>query len=266
MQSATFHRVTSVLRPSKEGLFYCKEENMEFTYQAYDRLCKAAKETGKVMNYKEAATAESFLILRHDIEFSVRKAYRMAEIEASHGLSATYFVQIGNNAYNGISDENAMILREIHGMGHDIGLHYRQNENNAELEIPWQAGILEAVLGIPIDSFSCHRARGDYDKIRVDGMINAYAEPFFYRTDSPETAPTRYVSDSKYLWRFGEPEDALSADRAQLLTHPFQWGDEDRDLESVFSDLRKESQCSLFWAFKGEYARFAEIERKFICV
>lgn len=212
------------------------------TYEVLKQIISDAVNSGKLADYTEATIVSDFLILRHDIEFSLRKAYRMAKIEASLGAQASFFVQLENNSYNPLSDENRWILREIDGMGHHIGLHYRQRGADCENEasrIKAQAKMLGAMIGVDIDRFSCHKPYGHYNQIEVDGMINAYGRWYFDRTDDPKTASIKYISDSNLRWNYGYPDEETIKNnkRIQLLIHPYGWGEKLRTPKEVIKEL-----------------------------
>ena len=59
--------------------------NYKPSYDEYRKILKNIKASGKLMDYKDALNADEFLILRHDVEFSLERAYRMAQIEACEG-------------------------------------------------------------------------------------------------------------------------------------------------------------------------------------
>ena len=65
-----------------------------------------------------------FSLIRHDVEFSPRRALRLAEIDSDLSVSSTFFFQVRNNAYNILSNENIDILNRIKNLGMDIGLHF----------------------------------------------------------------------------------------------------------------------------------------------
>lgn len=89
---------------------------------------------GGVKDYSEITTKdEKFIILRHDIEFSPKRAYDLAVVEAKYGICSTFFFQISNNAYNIFSEKNKERIMEIMSMGHKVGLHFhRQGSNDLE--------------------------------------------------------------------------------------------------------------------------------------
>lgn len=212
------------------------------TYDEFKKIIADAMNSRKVADYKDAPLRSEFLILRHDVEFSLEKAYTMAKIESSLGAQASFFVQLENNSYNPLSDENQWFLHEISSMGHHIGLHYRQKGIHCENEakaIKVQAVILGNMIGRRIDRFSCHKPYGNYNQIEVDGMINAYGASFFDRTDHPETAKIKYISDSNLQWNYGYPdrETFKKHKRIQLLIHPYGWGEEKRSPKEIIKEL-----------------------------
>ena len=65
----------------------------------------------------------SYCLIRHDVDFSVSSALRMAALEADLGLSATYFLLFSAD-YNLLAPENSRLPRALVEMGHEVGLHY----------------------------------------------------------------------------------------------------------------------------------------------
>ena len=160
--------------------------------------------------------------------------------------------------------ENVVLLRRIAILGHQVGLHYRQGRENDADEISRQAKYLSETIGFPVTSFSVHRpkAGSEYEKIEVPGLINAYGREFFTRTDNPEKAEVKYISDSKFRWNYGYPSAELLAkhDRVQVLVHPFQWAEEPFTLAQCFYGLYAQKSKDLIQTFRDEYERFSEVE------
>ena len=104
------------------------------SYSEYRKILKRMRETGRLCSFEEAQSRDSFIVLRHDIEFSIPKALQMALIERRSGVKSVYYVQTGNRAYNPFASENLVLLRMIAMLGHRIGLHYRQGEGNYQDE------------------------------------------------------------------------------------------------------------------------------------
>ena len=222
-----------------------------FSLENLRRILQRVKETGRLCDFADAE--EDFIVLRHDVEFSLDKAVEVARIEHEMGIEATYFVQVGNESYNPFSDRSKAIIDEIRGYGHKIGLHYRWGEHPYE-EIVRQSKFLEWAIGARIDRYSTHRPQAwqNYEENLVPGMINAYGSRFFERTDHPETARVKYMSDSRYTWRFGFPdEENLKAKRVQILIHPFQW--ESESIEDCFGRLLRIAEENNRENYKREF-------------
>ena len=66
---------------------------MKFTYEAYKALLALLKKGGYAFrNYHNYGDTSRCVILRHDIDFSLESAVRLAEVERESGVSSTYFV------------------------------------------------------------------------------------------------------------------------------------------------------------------------------
>ena len=237
------------------------------TYDNFRQLIDAARKTHKVKKFTEVTPEDrEFIVIRHDIEFDIEKALKMAEVEKEIGVRSTYLVQIGSEAYNAFSDDNRYRLRRIAELGHDVGLHYRQIgqcKRREETEIEIQLRALQAMVPEAVRVFGCHRPRNGtaYHEYEVDGAINTYGQPFFYRTDNPILAKTRYISDSKWRWNYGEPIYQFFRDvpRVQFLTHPFQWSAKGNPMGETFHRLEMYKRTELIATFESEYERYAEI-------
>ena len=73
----------------------------DFTIQNYQRLLNLAKQNYDFVSFKQIwETRGKAIVLRHDVEFSVPIALKMAEIENTLGIRATYFVQLHSEFYN----------------------------------------------------------------------------------------------------------------------------------------------------------------------
>lgn len=240
--------------------------NMDYipSYENYRQIINAIKSTHKLADFYSYREKSEWIIIRHDIEFDIQKALDMAEIEADLGVKSTYFVQIGSDAYNAFSDDNLERLHRIIDLGHDLGLHYRQTGTLSDtLNISHQLDVLQTMISKASRIVACHRPKKGSPYHEYSGnFTNAYAEPFFYRTDDPEEAPTRYISDSKWRWNYGEPIYQTFRDepRIQFLTHPFQWSAKGDSMRDTFGRLELYKRLELRETFRNEYERYAEID------
>ncbi len=96
-----------------------------FSYNEFKNIINLIKVYLPIVDFADVnGDTTSFCVLRHDIEFSVDRALKMARIEADElGVVSTYTVQLRNNTYNALSEKNIKAVQEICKMGHKIGLH-----------------------------------------------------------------------------------------------------------------------------------------------
>lgn len=215
------------------------------------------------MDYWEAKTSDKFLVLRHDIEFSVERAYKMAMIEKEEGIISTYFLQIESNSYNAFSEKNKTFLYGIINAGHHIGLHYHLGKELSPIhvrdEIRDQIRIMSEMLRYQVDRFSIHRPveQSQYYKIAIDGIINAYSKEFFtHITDVTENSvlEVKYIADSKHRWNYGYPDSDTIENhpKIQLLIHPYSWAEEEADEFEMFNQLANEKEVEILNTFDEE--------------
>lgn len=241
------------------GCFFLRRNMYIPSYDRYLELLRMLKNTNRIAKFTEVTSStDEFVILRHDIEFDISKAFQMALIENSYGVKATYFVQIESDVYNPFSESNRDMLNEITRMGHSLGLHFRQRDDEMKnvADIARQLDVLKSEFPDSERIFSCHIPKRNslYNRYRVEGAINAYSEPFFYRTNTPRFAPTRYITDSRWEWNYGEPSPQLFRDcpRIQLLIHPFRWSPKADEVNRTFAKLLSRRLCDIEYAFQTE--------------
>jgi len=243
-----------------------------FSYDDYKEILNIIKDSGRyVSNYLDALYLERYVLMRHDIEYSVKRAYDLAKVESSLDFTSSYFFQWTNNSYNILSSRNISMLRDMHERGHIIGLHFALNGmTDMELirkQIIKEMHMLSEMLGFEISQFSIHRPSSDVlkENIKLPGIINTYQDEFFTFTESitSETKlKVKYMSDANHKWRYGYPnkENILSYDKVQILTHPFAWSrvgyDNFRNYQTLLQEKYKElidsvdAECKDFCEFK----------------
>jgi len=201
----------------------------EFTENGFLRLLRALK----TANYRFARYHESIVerhvLWRHDVDFSMHRATRLAAIEAEEGVVATYFINPHSAFYNLLEPEISRLAARIRELGHEIGLHFDAGAYSVpiwkqpELEhaLARERTLLENMLGFRIDCVSWHNPDLsnllDFDADEIAGLANAYGARV--RRDYA------YCSDSNGYWRF-RPMAEVIADgqpRLHLLTHPAWW-------------------------------------------
>jgi hypothetical protein len=98
-----------------------------FTYEEYTQIISMYSD--RMRSFNEALGLSDFVILRHDVEFSVTRALKMAQIENQKKIKSTYFFQVISGAYNPFSNAHRKAIELIHEMGHNIGLHGKRSIN-----------------------------------------------------------------------------------------------------------------------------------------
>jgi hypothetical protein len=94
---------------------------LDFTVKAYHKLLDTLVSEGYSFQTFEqflALTAKRVVILRHDVDARNQNSLLFAKIQHERKIKGSYYFRMVNGSY----DEQ--IIREISGMGHEIGYHY----------------------------------------------------------------------------------------------------------------------------------------------
>lgn len=169
---------------------------------------------------------QSICFLRHDVDYSLQNAVKMAELEKNYGVRSTYTVLLSCQNYNPFEKNSRESLKKILSYGHEVGLHFDPtvynitNENELDRFIKAETSALEDLLEARVSMFSFHNTTDFSMSCRAEkygGLINAYSD-FFH--DQVE-----YTSDSNGYWRFRSWRQLLLEGHKviQILTHPIWW-------------------------------------------
>ncbi len=99
---------------------------MDFTIHIYKELLSALLASGYAFQPFEAFVKEpkeKVVIMRHDVDRLPGSALKMTRLEHGMGVAATYYFRAVPVSW----DEG--IMREIAGMGHEVGYHYENLES-----------------------------------------------------------------------------------------------------------------------------------------
>lgn len=240
-----------------------------FSFEDYREILRIIKSTGRYTGYKEALSKDSFILMRHDVEYSVERAYNLSKVEDSMDFTSTYFFQWTNNSYNILSRKNVDMVKDMHERGHEIGLHYALNGmtdmEQVRRQIEKEIHILSEMFGFTVDTFSVHRPSKDIlkENIKLPGIINAYQDDFFtFAENVTEDTPVavKYLSDANHIWRYGYPDEKniLGHEKVQILTHPFAWTKEGYDNFDNYKTLITEKTEELIHSVNNECKDFVE--------
>lgn len=240
-----------------------------FSFDDYRQILSIIKETGLQAGYKEAINRDKFIIMRHDVEYSVERAYDLSKVEESMDITTTYFFQWTNNSYNILSRRNMAMVKDMHERGHSIGLHFALNGmTDMELikrQIVKEMSMLSEMFGFKVDIFSIHRPSKDVlrENIKLPGILNAYQDDFFTFAENvteSSLVDVKYMSDANHIWRYGYPDEQniLSHNKVQILTHPFAWTKTGYDNFHNYKTLIQEKIVELIDSIDGECKDFVE--------
>ena len=95
---------------------------MIFVYKKWDAFCRALDQKGIRSIPAREVTADlgAYVVLKHDVETDVARAFEMAKIEQRYGHRGSYYVQ----AYLMDDHKNVKMLSEMQVMGHEVSYHY----------------------------------------------------------------------------------------------------------------------------------------------
>lgn len=246
-----------------------------FSYEDYKKIIRIIKSTERYMDYHKALTSDKFILMRHDVEYSVERAYELAKVESSMDFASTFFFQWTNNSYNILSRKNKDLIKDMHERGHTIGLHFALNGmtdmEQIRKQIAKEMDILNSMFEFKIDTFSIHRPSKDVlrENIKLPGIINAYQDEFFtFAENVTENTPVsvKYLSDANHIWRYGYPDEKniLENDKVQILTHPFAWCKQGYDNFDNYKSLIKEKYIELVNSVDNECKDFGEYKDWFM--
>ncbi len=176
----------------------------DFSLGHYAELLDAARAGGYRFARFDRPPEAGDVLLRHDVDLSLDAALRLAELEASAGATATYFLMTESVFYNLASAEGREAIERLLELGHRVGLHavYPRLELDERFDavVAW------------------HNPDPEYMRAPVEGAVNVMQDGYF--------DPATYRSDSNQHWRSGCPHDALREGAfpwLQLLMHPEIW-------------------------------------------
>jgi hypothetical protein len=245
-----------------------------FSYEEYREIVRAIKATGLSADYRQALASERFIIMRHDVEFSVERAYALSRLEDSLSFTADYFFQWTNNNYNILSCKNREMIKDMSGRGHRIGLHFALNGLTDMEEIGKQIrkemDMLSEMMGFEVRQFSIHRPSAEVlqANIKYPDIINAYQDEFFkFSADAANEThlPVKYLSDANHIWRYGYPDEKTlnGHDKIQILTHPFAWTEKGYDNFENYQSLLREKYEEMLDSIDNECKDFHEYRERF---
>ena len=199
----------------------------QFTENSYRAIVKQAASKYLFVTYGYEGS-ELHAIWRHDVDFSLNRALKLAQIEADLGVTSTFFILLRSEYYNPLEINASSVLKKILGLGHKIGLHINLaaypgviTDGQLTAAIQFEAGILEKAFDTSISEFTFHDPNPQnelFNSYRIGEYVNASAS--YFRTEYT------YASDSNGYWRFKSIPTVIQEETGQnlcILTHPVWW-------------------------------------------
>lgn len=205
--------------------------DVTFTHNWYRQFLTHLQEEGYEFAPFLGRVDEGEVLLRHDVDLSLRDALTMAKLEAELGVTATYCIQFTAALYNPLHPESAELVREIKSLGHDVGLHFSTHayweddpgETALTRAVNDEREMLETITGTYPSTVSFHRPPPWVLDRSFAEFENTYAPPYL--------SDVTYVADSNQRWRQQPPPIRTLPPKMQLLTHPGLWAETDADFE-----------------------------------
>ncbi len=190
----------------------------------YIKFIKKFKDSGyEFIFFNEKIKSKFNIILRHDIDFDVDYALKMAKMENKLNIKSTYFFLLKSNFYNILNPNIEKKIKSIKKLGHSISLHYdpsiyKGKEMNRYLKE--EIKLFENVYMTKIKIISFHRPPIKFINLKnkILGKNHTY-QPIF-------TKKIKYYSDSRNKFRFGNPLNSIDfklRNSMQILIHPIWW-------------------------------------------
>lgn len=237
---------SAIATPTKESVpqgVRPRNPDHDFTLEHYREILAALKSRHEILSFRDASQLGSdllkldrFVLMRHDVEFSLPAALRLARLDHEAGIRSTFFLLFSSD-YNIFEPEGAAIVGQILDLGHDIGLHYdlqaydRIGADPAEVARR-QIGLMESYWQTKIYAMSCHMPMRTGRTLALPGILDVY-DPLFIDD-------IKYVSDSTQQWREGVVTSILHRyDKIHLLTHEYYWSEDGHAFDHL---LRQEAR------------------------
>jgi hypothetical protein len=190
-----------------------------FSVDSYRRLLRTGLDAGfKSRLFTERPSPDRALLLRHDVDYSLDMALRLAALNADMGVIGTFFVLLRGHAYNPVSKASLERLDKMASFGQRLGLHVA---GGSEDRIDSDFAFLSTQ--IPLDPvFSWHNPSPELIQANrvqemVGGLTNVYSTRFLDDAD--------YLSDSNFRNTFDQLAAGFAGSRSavHLLLHPINW-------------------------------------------
>ncbi len=205
---------------------------MIFEYTKLKIFFSEIKKLGGFQVFREWRGDKVFL-LRHDVDFDLQLAHKLALIEKKEDIASTFFILLSCGSYNVMAKKNRRLLEDIDKLGHEIGLHFDPSIYKGDLDkyVEQEIYILSNIIQKEVKSISLHNPSVTGKFPIFNGYINAY-DPKLFSDDN-------YISDSQFLFRGKNPFKFLKnieKHMIQILLHPMHYSETGDGYDQIMVD------------------------------
>lgn len=183
---------------------------------------------------------ERRIYLRHDVDYSLEMALRLAEVNAELGIRGTFCVLLRSQIYNLLSDRSLSLLEKMAALGQNLGLHAPVAStlpDDGAVEARIRADFECVQYNCPVVGAVCSWHNPTPEVLerylaspRVGGLVNAYSASFVREIPYYSDSNMRH-SVEDFMRLVGEGGSACM----QLLLHPLNWVAGGQSMRDVFS-------------------------------
>lgn len=213
-------------------------EKFPFTFpnirNQYEQILAAGYEIITCEQYfhlDKSTLKPKLLINRVDIDLSIKKAKRLADIFNELGIKASFFLRLHAPEYNPFSFENYKIIKYIIASGHELGYHSEiidqaaiWNEDAADC-LRRDIAVMEQIFKVPVKSVASHGGMTGLNNL--DFWKQHKPKDFGLLYEAYEGSPefnlfnsSFYVSDSEWTrWKCYEKGKLVAGDNRTPAEH-----------------------------------------------
>jgi hypothetical protein len=191
-----------------------------FTYQSLEREYEKCLEEGyqvltcsEYPEWKKSGSRGKVLVNRIDVDFSIKKVIRLADIFSRFDIHGTFFIRLHAPEYNPFSFESYRIIQGLVEAGHEIGYHSEivdesiiWNEDAAAC-LKRDIEVFNSMFGVNIEGVASHG--GMTGNNNLDFWSSHKPEEFGLKYEAYDRQPafnlfweSRYISDSEWTrWK-----------------------------------------------------------------
>jgi len=210
---------------------------MEFTFDNLEKYYRVVLENNyKVITCKEyfeydKCLNDKLLVNRIDVDFSINKAKRIAQILNKLGIKATFFIRLHASEYNPFAFEAYRILKFIQETGHEIGYHSEVMDQariwneDPEICLLRDLDILNRLLDTKILGVASHGGMTglnnlDFWKNNQPSKYNLLYEAYDQQPEFGLFYNSLYVTDSNWTyWKCYQNSKLQESDHRNFAEH-----------------------------------------------